>query len=327
MKMTLSTKQAERGSIGATHGESPASQTMSLIAVVPAYNEAGRIAEVVRALQSMSPQFAERNLALRVYVVDDGSSDGTGELARQAGADRVIRHKINLGLGAAVRTGLAAARGESADIVIKFDGDLQHDPEDLVELVGPILRDEAEVVYGNRFPRIQYRMPFVRRVGNLIFTRLMGWLTGWPLKDSQPGVLAVHRAYLEKFHLPGDYNYTQQILLDAYHKGMRFAHVPVAFRKRESGRSFVSLKYPFKVLPQILMVLVGVKPLKVFGPIGLVFLIAGGVVFAWDFGQWLLGDSAKPAQHVNLILGASLFGLQTLFFGVIADLIVRQGRR
>src|SRR5690606_15584467 len=107
--------------------------------------------------------------------------------------------------------------------------------------------------------RITYKMPFVRRVGNWVFTRLMAWLTGWPLKDSQPGIFAVDRSYLECFYMPGDYNYTQQILLDAYHKGLRFQHADVTFRSRVSGKSFVSFRYPFKVLPQILMVLVGVK--------------------------------------------------------------------
>ena len=116
-------------------------------------------------------------------------------------------------------------------------------------------------------------MPLVHRAGNFIFTRLMAWLTGWKVKDSQPGILAVNRAYLANFYMPGDYNYTQQILLDGYHKGLRFAHVSVAFRKRVTGRSFVSFKYPFKVLPQIVMVLIGVKPLRVFGPIGLFFVL------------------------------------------------------
>ena len=298
-----------------------------LIIVVPAHNEAEKIGETLAALVGARQSLEADGYDVRIYVVNDGSTDNTAELARKGGADRVVNHKVNRGLGAAVRSGLIAAREDGADIAIKFDADLQHDPADLRAMIAPILDDEADVVYGNRFERIEYRMPLVRRVGNFVFTRLMAWLTRWPLKDSQPGIVAVSRAYLSSFFLPGDYNYTQQILLDAYHKGLRFAHVPVAFRARVSGRSFVSLKYPFKVLPQILRVLVGVKPLRVFGPLALLALLPAILVSGLDIVDWLQGETDKPIVHVNFVLGLGLFGLQTLFFGIIADLIVNQHRR
>jgi len=268
-----------------------------------------------------------RELLFFFYVVDDGSEDETRRLASEAGADRVLRHKVNQGLGAAVRSGLSAARADAADIVVKFDADLQHKPEDIFAVVQPILNDYADVVYGNRLEGIEYKMPLVRRCGNIVFTALMRWLTGWPLKDSQPGIFAVDKAYLEIFYLPGNYNYTQQILLDAYHKGMRFAHVPVVFRKRITGKSFISFAYPFKVLPQIIMVLVGVKPMRIFAPVGFLALSVGGVLFAYELALWFMGMSPKPAIHVYAILGFSLFGLQTLFFGMLAELIVQFQRK
>ncbi|MBM3887774.1 MAG: glycosyltransferase family 2 protein, partial [Verrucomicrobia bacterium] len=259
---------------------------MKIVVVVPAYNEADRIREAMAGLGGLRERLAQDSLDLGIIVVNDGSTDDTGRLAADAGANRVVTHKVNQGLGAAVRTGLMAARRAGADIVVKFDGDLQHDPNDIPALIAPIVADEADVVYGNRFERMEYRMPFVRRVGNIVFTWLMRRLTRWPLKDSQPGIFAVNRAYLSDFSMPGDYNYTQQILVDAYHRGLRFCHVPVAFRRRMTGRSFVSLKYPLKVLPQIVRVLVCVKPLHVFGLIGLAFLLAAGVVAAADVLLW-----------------------------------------
>jgi glycosyltransferase involved in cell wall biosynthesis len=292
--------------------------------IVPAFDEAERIAETVTALRGIAPALEGLDCGLRILVVDDGSGDKTGQLAEEHGATRVLRHARNLGLGAAVRTGLAAARAEGADLVVKFDADLQHDPEEIPQLLAPLLADEADLVYGSRFERLQYRMPWVRRVGNAVFTRLMRWLTGWPLRDSQPGIFALNRTYLQVFRLPGDYNYTQQLLLDAYHKGMRFAHVPVTFRARASGRSFVSLKYPFKALPQIAMVLLGVRPMKVFAPIGLSFMGVAAAVSAVELALWLAGRAPKPVEHVNLVLGTGLFGLQTLFFGILAQLIVER---
>jgi hypothetical protein len=108
---------------------------------------------------------------------------------------------------------------------------------------------------------------------------------------------------------------------------MRFAHVSVTFRARTSGKSFVSLKYPIKVLPQILMVLLGVKPMRVFGPIGFVFLLLATAIFVIEFGAWLTGGAPKPIVHVNALLGCLTLGLHALFFGALADLIVRLNRK
>ena len=295
--------------------------------VIPAYNEQDTIGTAICNIQNLKPSFLEKQLELFIFVVNDGSADNTASLAQQVGCDRLIGHKTNQGLGAAIRTGLLAARKEGIDIAVKYDADAQHDPADILPLIEPILKDEAEVVYGNRFNRIEYRMPLVRFVGNRVFTWLMGALTGWPLKDSQPGIFAVSRDYLEVFHLPGDYNYTQQILLDSYHKGMRFAHVPVSFRKRTTGKSFISLKYPFKVIPQILMVLISVKPFKIFAPVGFIFLLLGGLIFCTEIMLWMLGQIDKPVLHVNFVLGFALFGLQTFFFGLLAELIVTLNKK
>ena len=266
-------------------------------------------------------------MELLIYVVDDGYIDKTNSNAREAGADRIIKHKVNIGLGAAVRSGFSAARKDGADIVVKLDADLQHDANDIAPLVQPILNDEADVVYGNRLERIEYKMPVIRRAGNKLFTRLMALLTNWPLKDSQPGIFAINRDYLKVFNLPGDYNYTQQILLDAYHQGMRFAHVPVTFRRRTTGESFVSLRYPFKVLPQLLLVIISIKPMKIFLPLGMLFLLIGTGVFGVELILWFMGETAKPVMHVNAVLGLAFFGLQTLFFGLLAQLVIMTSKK
>lgn len=309
-------------------GSGPSDRTVAapkkLIVIVPAYNEEAMISDTVAALKEEADRLTSHAIEMKVYVVNDGSHDRTAELARAAGADRIVHHRVNLGLGAAVRSGLAAARADGADILVKFDADFQHAPKDIQRIIQPILDDIADVVYGNRFERIEYTMPPVRRLGNLVFTGLMRRLTGWDVRDSQPGIFAVSRAYLQEFYVPGDYNYTQQIMLDAYHKGMRFTQVPVTFKKRTTGKSFISFKYPLKVLPQIIMVLVGVKPLRVFGPIGLMCVVLAMSIFATQFVMWLFEATAKPVENVNLVLGLFIFGMQTLFFGILADLIVRK---
>jgi glycosyltransferase involved in cell wall biosynthesis len=298
---------------------------MKILIIIPAYNEEERIGKVVQKLRAVSGSCSEHEIS--IYVINDGSTDNTLDLAQQAGADRVVSHRNNIGLGAAVRTGLNAARVDGFDIAVKFDADLQHAPEDVLRIIVPILNDEADIVYGHRFNRISYSMPLIRRIGNKIFTGLMRYLTRWDLKDSQPGIIALARDYFEKSYIPGDYNYTQQILMDAYLRGLRFAHVDVQFNKRETGCSFVSWKYPFKVIPQIIQVLVGIKPLRFFGPLGTLFLFFACVVGGFDLLNWLVGGASKPIEHTNFTLGAGLFGVQTLFFGFLADLIVKMGLR
>ena len=298
-----------------------------IIVIVPAYNEEEKIGAAIEALKAKKPDYTERGYELLVYIINDGSKDKTLEIAQDLGVDRIIKHKLNRGLGAAIRSGMTAAKADGADIVVKFDADLQHNPDNIWDLIQPIINDEADTVYGHRFNKIAYKMPFVRKVGNLVFTGMMRWLTNWPVYDSQPGILAVNSAYLANFYLPGDYNYTQQILLDSYHKGMRFAHVDVEFRKRETGKSFISYKYPFKVIPQILQIVIGIKPLKFFAPIGILFVFIAAATGVYDVCDFFLGDGTKIIEHVNLLSVSFLFGVQTLFFGLLADLIVKQNRR
>ena len=302
--------------------------SLQLLAIVPAWNEEKSIAEVLGGLQACAGGLAGQGIGLSVCVIDDGSTDGTAEAARRAGADLILTHRSNRGLGAAVRSGLAHARDRGFDLAVKLDADGQHDPADIPALIAPILEDRADLVFGNRFPRMTYRMPLVRRWGNAVFRSLMRWLlSGWQIRDSQAGMFAANRAYLDRFFLPGDYNYTQQVLLDAWLKGMRFAQTPIAFHARTSGSSFISFKYPFKVLPQILLLLVMVRPLKVFLPLAGMFLAAAVGLFGVELVLWLQGSTSKPVEHVNLVLGLALFGINTGYFGLLAELLVRHRHR
>lgn len=294
--------------------------------VIPAYNEGEMIANAVKALKKKSADIKKAGYLLRIIVVNDGSKDQTQAEAEKAGADVVVRHKVNRGLGAAIRSGLQAAFDDGADIAVKFDADLQHDPDDVLPLISPIINDEADIVYGKRFNRIEYRMPFVRRAGNYVFTALMRMLTGWPLEDSQPGIFAVNRDYLKVFNLPGDYNYTQQVLLDAYYNAMRFAHVDVRFKKRETGKSFVNFRYPVKVGHQIILMLISFKPMKIFGTLGSLIVLSGFALSAWEISLWLRQLSDKPVMHVNAVMVLLMSGFQLFFFGLLAELIVTMHR-
>jgi glycosyltransferase involved in cell wall biosynthesis len=292
-----------------------------LVVVVPAFNEAETIAKTIARIKGIASRIKRLGVTLRILVVDDGSTDGTGRIAKSSGADIIVPHRRNRGLGAAVRSGLEAAYDAGADYVVKFDADMQHDASDIIEIAAPLVADKADIVYGDRFSKIEYRMPLVRRWGNLVFRKLMIWLTGWPITDSQPGIFGANRDYLRAFDIPGDYNYTQQILLDAFLKDMRFQQVPVHFRQRAAGTSFVSLIYPFKVIPQIILVMAVTYPLKVFASLGAAFFAFAVAMFGLQVGAWLIGYTSRPVENVNLVLGSALFGIQVLIFGILARLI------
>ena len=148
-------------------------------AVIPALNEASRIASVVGTVK----QYVDR-----VIVVDDGSSDGTGDVARAAGAV-VLTHMSNCGAGAATMTGIAAARRMGATAVITIDADEQHEPADIPAMLQPIKNDAADVVFANRFSGGN-RIPFIRRVFNGIGNIVSLFATGKWVSDSQCGFKA-----------------------------------------------------------------------------------------------------------------------------------------
>ena len=300
---------------------------MRIVFIVPAFNESDSICGTIKGLQSIHERLAAEGHEARIVVIDDGSWDDTARKARDAGADEVIVHSRNRGLGASVRTGLETAHLMDAEICVKLDADLQHDPEDIPHLIAPILRGQADIVYGERFAKIEYRMPLVRRWGNQIFTSFMRRLTGWPVKDSQPGIFAVHASYLNIFDIPGDYNYTQQIMLDAYLKGMRFAQVPVSFRQRRTGQSFITLRYPFETIMQIILVICISKPMAICFPVGLALIASASTVFSFQIIEWAAGFSSRPVQNVMLALGMAVFGIQMLLFGILAKLIMLSWRR
>ena len=97
-----------------------------------------------------------------------------------------------------MRTGLSSADNINADIVIKYDADLQHEPTDILNLIKPI-DDNQATLYMEIDLKMNYKMPFIRKIGNKFFTKLMKWLTGWPLMDSQPGIFAVNNVFLQIF--------------------------------------------------------------------------------------------------------------------------------
>ena len=185
-----------------------------------------------------------------MLVVDDGSTDGTADIAVAAGA-KVIDGG-GQGLGAAVRTGLAQATTIGADAVAFCDADGEYAPEELERVVTPILRGDADYVVGSRFAGEIRRMLPHRRVGNVVLTKMLSFVARRAIGDGQSGYRALSAAAAADAEVIHDFNYAQVLTLDVLAKGYRYVEVPISYGFREHGRSFVRLgRYLRAVIPAV----------------------------------------------------------------------------
>lgn len=190
---------------------------MKIVAVIPAYNEASRIAAVVTGTLPYVD---------RVVVVDDGSADATAEVASRAGAT-VFRHPENCGAGAATMTGIDAGRSIGADVVVTLDADEQHDPRDIPLLLKPVLADQADIVFADRFGRKNH-IPFVRLLFNAIGNIITFAVTGRWVNDSQCGFKVLGpRAVREITIRMSGYEFCTEIVRESVQRRWRVAQVPI----------------------------------------------------------------------------------------------------
>jgi glycosyltransferase involved in cell wall biosynthesis len=223
------------------------------VAIVPAFNEEASIAGVVGGLLAYDP-------GLRVVVVDDGSTDRTGDVARTAGA-KVISLPFNLGIGGAVQTGFRYAWERGFDVAVRADGDGQHDPAELDAILRPVLADEADVAVGSRFIGGDgYRSSRPRRAGIRLLAWIVSALTRQRITDPTSGFQAANRLGIRLFaaDYPHDYPEAEATVMVFKHR-LRLREVPVTMRARETGRSSIttvrSVYYMVKVVLAIFVAL------------------------------------------------------------------------
>jgi glycosyltransferase involved in cell wall biosynthesis len=301
---------------------------MKLVVIIPALNEAATIAGIIRRI----PARIRGVSGSEVIVVDDGSSDATGEQAGAAGA-RVVRHPVNRGVGAAFKTGVAAALDAGADLVVNMDADGQFRPEDIPRLIAPILGGRAGFVTCTRFADPAYRpqMPWVKRWGNTGMTWLISRLCGRKFTDVSCGFRAYSRETLLRLNLYGRFTYTQEMFLNLAVQDVAMAEVALPVRgTREFGQSRVAgsiAKYVRKTVPIIFRTLRDVRPLAFFGAIAAVLLVGGLAVEGFVFGHWWFTGRTHPYQAL-ITLGAVgiILGFLVLVIALLADMLNRLRR-
>jgi glycosyltransferase involved in cell wall biosynthesis len=272
---------------------------------VPAFNEEATIAKVILEAQKY---------ANVIVVCDDGSSDLTGAIAKRLGAE-VVRHRRNLGYGASIRSLFKRAHELNADILVTLDADGQHNPKEIPAVVKPIVQGVADLVIGSRFieTRRAKEMPFYRRFGAQLITKLVNGSSKNGISDAQSGFRAYNRQALERLSpLEAGMGASVEILLKASKHDLKVCEVPSSC-KYQNGDVATSTEHPLRhgigVIMSIVRFIVEEKPLTVLGIPGLLCLFAGV-----GFGVWMLHIYAVEHYIVTNIALASVAFVLIGFF-------------
>ena len=294
---------------------------MKLIIQIPCLNEADSLPETLARLPRGIPGIDR----IEYLIVDDGSTDGTSDVARKLEVHHIERHRVNRGLAAAFRSGIDRALAEGADIIVNTDADNQYEGADIAALVAPLVAGEADVAIGDRgvgsnahFGWFKRRL---QRLGSAIVRRLSKTNT----TDAVSGFRAMTRRAAQRINITSDFSYTTDMLIQAGRKRMAVVSVPV----RTNG--VVRPSRLFRSVPQfitntaltIIRVYAMYNPLRVFVLIGGIAVLVGlapMVRFLWFYAD------GKGGGHVqSLIIGGVLLliGFLTILLGALADLIAR----
>ncbi|MEE9340822.1 MAG: glycosyltransferase family 2 protein [Thermoplasmata archaeon] len=292
-----------------------------VMVAIPAYNEETAIGSVVlKALKH----------ADEVVVVDDGSSDRTAEIARLAGA-HVIEHTKNLGYGAAIASCLECARESSVDSLVILDGDGQHDPTQIPDVLAPVLNEEADISIGSRFlgNTTNHDVPRYRRFGIGVLTRLnnLGERKENRVTDGQSGFRAYSRNAIRCLSpKEPDMGVSAEILLEARENGLSLREVPINCNYGVEGHSAQPVSHGLSVIGSMIRYIETEHALLTFGVPGLIMFVAGLVmgVHVWDI-YTTTSELAVGSALITVIL--VILGVLLGFTGLIMHAVINAARR
>ena len=293
---------------------------MKLVIQVPCLNEAPRIAGFLETL----PRNLEGLDEIDVLVIDDGSTDGTSEVARTAGVDSLVHFPHNRGLSVAFQAGLQAAVRAGADVIVNIDADNQYDASSISTLIAPILAGEADIVVGDRRPHLNPEFSWVKRKLQRLGTRVVALAGARGALDATSGFRAYNREAALDLIVVNRYTYTIESTIQAGLGPLRMVWVPVNTnpKTRDSRLIRSTWGYVRRNALTILRVFATYRPLRFFGAIGLLLALGALAAFVPFLRSWIVeGDTSGNLQ--SIILGAILSISAVLMFaiGVLGDLI------
>ena len=292
---------------------------MKLIIQIPCFNEAGSLAVTLAALPRRLDGFDQ----VEWLVIDDGSTDGTADVARANGVHHIVSLGRNKGLARAFTAGLDACIELGADVIVNTDADNQYDAADIPKLVGPVLRGEAEIVVGARpIDAIRHFSP-VKKALHKAGSFVVRVASKTEIADAPSGFRAISRGAAMMLNVFSDYTYTIETIIQAGQKNMAIISVPVGVNPElRPSRLITSIpNYIIRSAMTIVRIFAVYKPFRFFAAIGAGLFAAGFVIglrFLWYYFK-MGGDG-----HVqSLILAAVLLGIgfQTVLVAFLADLL------
>jgi glycosyltransferase involved in cell wall biosynthesis len=277
-----------------------------IVVVIPAHNEERFIGSVV---------LKTRQYVDTVIVVDDGSADGTRQLAAAAGA-QVCVHETNMGKGVALNTAFRAAREHAPDAVVTLDGDWQHLPEQLEQVAAPVLAGDADIVIGSRYLQHDSQVPTARVIGHLGFNLMTSVLSGISVSDSQSGYRAFSpRALRELDFSSRSFSVESEQQFLARRHTLKVVEVPIIIRYNDKPKRPL-VKHGLNVLEGVLHLVVKHRPLFFFAIPGTLCLLLGVVFGALVVHSYNVSQTLAVGTGLLTVLFL-LLGTFFMFVGII----------
>ena len=290
-----------------------------LVIQIPCLNEAATLPATLRDLPKEIPGID----VIEVLIIDDGSNDGTSDVAKAHGVHHIVRFRANKGLAAAFAAGIDTSLKLGADYIVNTDADNQYSGQDVSTLLLPLIRSEADVVIGDRNVRTLQHMPRLKRWLQLVGSWVVRQVSNTRVPDTTSGFRAYTREAALRLTIVSDFSYTLESIIQAGKQRMAIAHVPVATNKiTRQSRLFGSVfSYIRQSAATVVRIYAMYEPLKIFATTGLISFSVGLLISLRFLYYYFNGEGQGHLQSLILSAVLMIVGFQVLLIGLMADVI------